>query len=881
MPKTATCVCGQQVQIPDEILTYPTHCPVCGRIIDLTGAKDAAIPLVEPPVAAGPVEANVALDASANPPMLLRMLLDPTTIRRLLFFGGGLSVIGLIAWLVSLGVFDDPQILAVAMGVGTLTLLSSGWGVVLRTRYRLAGQALTFLACVVAPLNLWFYDAQGLLTVDGHLWVGGLICSLLYLITVWRLRDPLFLYAVEAGITMTVLLLLGDLQRATNSSAICLAMLVLAVISIHAEAAFDPNHAFFSRRKFGLPLFFSGQAQLAAGTISLLVMQILNWTLKPVPGEWCHSQIAATPWLAGSIWLAAAYLWFYSDLAVRRLGVYTALAAVALILAEVTLLYPFLPLEVLIVALSVTAILVRVLGNRTCQTGSRWASVANIAASIVSVVAFLLGAAQHFDHVRFDRLRGADGGLLLAAALVGVACNLCFQGFQTTFPAKRSSQVRSGCWSLAGLSLWLGVMHGLDAIGIDRFVQQTPLLTLMPLALMLLAPRLLKRAKRDLVDSAVFAAHAVTIFGLIASASSVKSDFEWFEFFFSGSRDLSSLFASIVFVELTAICFLTQRSPASRRGFVVCGSLTSLAAVWKFLVFVDLPEAWYSPLLGVIGVGLTIIGRMRAVANPVALDSSPKNDQQELRSPWNAAGDWILAIGELVAFFQTLPWLFGQLGSIPIWNVVAVLITAALSALGAAIASSESIRGWHRFAAAVIVSTLTLAWIRSQQLADYQKLELLIEVVGLAWLGIGFSGRLQETDQRREGWVSLALWAGSLTATIPVLFCTLMHRWSSTGPSLGDEIGLITITALMVAIGCVLQVRSTTTFGGLTLGIYLAVLFGHLAYHPQIAIGVYIAAGGALIFLTGVMLSIYRDRLLALPSKIANREGIFRVIDWR
>ena len=120
-----------------------------------------------------------------------------------------------------------------------------------------------------------------------------------------------------------------------------------------------------------------------------------------------------------------------------------------------------------------------------------------------------------------------------------------------------------------------------------------------------------------------------------------------------------------------------------------------------------------------------------------------------------------------------------------------------------------------------------------------------------------------------------------MAATGPVLLCTLMHRWSASGPSLPDEIGLITITMLMVAIGCVLQLRATTTFGGLTLGIYLAVLFAHLAYHPQVAIGVYLAAGGAIIFLTGVVLSIYRDRLLALPSKIANRQGIFQIIDWR
>ncbi len=38
---------------------------------------------------------------------------------------------------------------------------------------------------------------------------------------------------------------------------------------------------------------------------------------------------------------------------------------------------------------------------------------------------------------------------------------------------------------------------------------------------------------------------------------------------------------------------------------------------------------------------------------------------------------------------------------------------------------------------------------------------------------------------------------------------------------------------------------------------------------------------GAVIFLTGLLLSIYRDRLLALPEKVKRREGIFRVLGWR
>ena len=39
--------------------------------------------------------------------------------------------------------------------------------------------------------------------------------------------------------------------------------------------------------------------------------------------------------------------------------------------------------------------------------------------------------------------------------------------------------------------------------------------------------------------------------------------------------------------------------------------------------------------------------------------------------------------------------------------------------------------------------------------------------------------------------------------------------------------------------------------------------------------------GGGLIFGTGVLLSIYRDRLLTLPDLVKRREGVFRVLSWR
>jgi hypothetical protein len=122
---------------------------------------------------------------------------------------------------------------------------------------------------------------------------------------------------------------------------------------------------------------------------------------------------------------------------------------------------------------------------------------------------------------------------------------------------------------------------------------------------------------------------------------------------------------------------------------------------------------------------------------------------------------------------------------------------------------------------------------------------------------------------------------GSLMATLPLLVAVIYHRFVTDGVSLPDELTLLTVTILMLVTGVAWQFKATTLAGGGTLGVYLVVMIGALAYQPQVAIGVYLAIGGALVFATGIALSVYREKLLALPDQIARCEGIFRIMQWR
>lgn len=298
--------CGRLLKAPADSTGRRGECPFCGRTLDIAAtpasgpaSQETSSPekptesatsfeasdienFLDPPTSQRPVATATAAPKSVVWRQMFEALIDPRSIQWMLMIGGGLCVLGLVVWLISLGVFKDPHILAIALGVGTLAVLGAGWFFTLRTRFRIAGQALTFLGCVVAPLNLWFYHAQNLVTVDGHLWVGGVVCCLLYAATVVVLRDPAFMYAFEAGVTLTTLLLLADMGKITDATWLSVFFMALGLISIHSERMFSPaDDSEFPRRRFGLPLFWSGHAQIAAALLILLGSQLLGWMAEP------------------------------------------------------------------------------------------------------------------------------------------------------------------------------------------------------------------------------------------------------------------------------------------------------------------------------------------------------------------------------------------------------------------------------------------------------------------------------------------------------------------------------------------------------------------------------------------------------------------------
>jgi hypothetical protein len=93
---------------------------------------------------------------------------------------------------------------------------------------------------------------------------------------------------------------------------------------------------------------------------------------------------------------------------------------------------------------------------------------------------------------------------------------------------------------------------------------------------------------------------------------------------------------------------------------------------------------------------------------------------------------------------------------------------------------------------------------------------------------------------------------------------------------------MLAVGLLLLGTGAIFKLRATTVAGTFTMIAYLLSLafFIHLPEKLQ-TVAIYMMIGGGLFFGTAVLLSIYRDRLMALPGNIRRHEGVFSVLSWR
>jgi hypothetical protein len=211
-------------------------------------------------------------------------------------------------------------------------------------------------------------------------------------------------------------------------------------------------------------------------------------------------------------------------------------------------------------------------------------------------------------------------------------------------------------------------------------------------------------------------------------------------------------------------------------------------------------------------------------------------------------------------------------------------VLSVLSLLAAALVRHHAWRRWYIVFTIAEASLFAVTLHRISNLTAWQHLEIFCVVVGVALLILGHLGWYREqTAERQSDLVGFSLVFGSLLAGIPLAIATLYYRFIAESLSPVNEIGLLAVGIVLLVTGFLFQLRATTLTGGTLLACELIMLIVTAFRHvpDQVAIAIFLTAGGGVIFLTGLLLSIYRDRLLALPEKVKRREGIFRVLGWR
>lgn len=804
----------------------------------------------------------------------MERLLSPQGIQTLLGSGGALFVGGIITWLATLGIFDHPLVLATVLGGINLALLLLGYWLVLSTRYQVAGLALTLLACLVMPLHLWFYHAQKLLTFDNHLWAAGLVISLLYALTARVLRNIWFVPIFLGGIAMTVLLILADMGQFWQITAPAIALCIIGLIAIHAERLFTQDETSpFRRERFGLAFFWSGHALLGLGLLMVLIAQLAGGPLyasytKSLYDHWQVTRTDLVTTQSGKLIalflvLAGIYAHLYSDMVVRRKGYYLQIAALLLIWVQfivIDLLQINLSRETLLGIIASTGLLLQLLDHYLGHLLPRHMPVLPFVGSLLSIGSLVAGLFYYFAD-SFSHLIGGVRGdlrqlgqfviesrpiLLLSMVIAGAAQVVGY------FTSKQTHQrLYQGGISLAAL---LVPALAIAIYGPSTWFGQTGMIVVMGIVAIIVASR------QPFVRELGTFSHLFVLFWLLMGVPHLMH---------LSSPD----FWTIQGILLGAICFYFLAAQLLHQKLaLVMGITCLLLAIFRFFGWFDFALPYKMAICALLGAGLIVLGSVLR----------RHSEEKEHNNPIGAAGKVIFFISLLATMLLGLQTLVSHSGHGSIWPIFNVLLLeAALAGVFYLTRRNDLSRNLFFGAGITNAALAGVLLVTLMELPMWRKMELASIGLGLLMIVMGFRAWMQEMNSRhREDSISPLFLLGSLLICVPLGMVVMSNR-SSGQFLLMDEAAMLIFGLLLLVAGCLCQLRIPAIAGAVLTVLYLVGLLIFVPWGQLGTAALVLAGGGATLFLLGLGLSIFRDRLLALPQQVKERKGIFQVLGWR
>lgn len=823
---------------------------------------------------------------------VLEILVDPHSIQWLLAGGGALFVLGLIIWFTSIGLFENPGFVAICLGIGNAVLLGAGWAMILRTRFQNAGRALTLLACLVMPLNLWFYDYNKLFTLENHLWAAALVCCIIYTASAFVLKDPLFVYVLVGGITLTGMLFLAQISHFGEVFAPTILLIALGLICLHVERAFPPADGPFSRARFGMAFYWSSQALFAVGLLLLLGAQLVGWLhgplfrhlgMREMPDV---AKMEFLPWTLAIV-LAGTYAYIYSDLVVRRIGVYLYLAAVTILWAEIHVLVLAGLAEttaIVIITLALTALVINVLQTQL-ESQQQFLRRAFPLGLLLSILPVLFGILLHFRAVNID-LRNhwrLDGGgpfeitwpHVIAMAVVAACCRAGAHFYRHTL--KEVSVIYFFATAAATLVFAAGLAW---MLGLKPWETEAPFLMVIPI-IYLIASHFYRghTAEKPLV----WCGHAATAVMIVCSLWAATKGQVVPQVGGPAHNLLLAAFCAeaALFYGLAGVL---QRSQVSLylAAVMFCG------AVWQLFISFNLPNEFYPVAFALTGFVLLILYRLGVFEkfDMPTLDRAIFQSANALTT-LGFVGGALLSLSRALMSDAALAHLDKPDGRGAMENPIKLMIyllifLSVISLLSAWLVQHPVWRRAHIVLSIVNAVLIVVMIHRISTLSPWQKMEIFSLVLGVVLLVAAYASWYRETE-RASDLVSIGFLFGSLALVVPLLAAIVTYRFQHNYEPGWDDLGLVISCVALFGSGVVCRIKASTLIGSMGMVVYLLVVLIGLHRHLKDAwiIGIYLTLGGALLFGAGLFLSMYRDRLLALPAKVRRREGIFRIFDWR
>jgi hypothetical protein len=331
-----------------------------------------------------------------------------------------------------------------------------------------------------------------------------------------------------------------------------------------------------------------------------------------------------------------------------------------------------------------------------------------------------------------------------------------------------------------------------------------------------------------------------------------------------GSRlnlSLAAIFAEAALFYALATAFRKQGFNIYLCAGAACG------AVWQLLQYGQLRPEYYTLTFAIGGLVLLIGYRLAFW------------ERTGMAEPAFQSANALMSLSFVAAALLTLSRLATRVDEVH-WSLV-ILLSAltALSLLAAWLVQHAVWRRWYLVMAIVEAALMFLTIHVLSHLNTWEKMEIFSVVIGTALLVIGHVGWHRE-QEHQEDLVSFSLLIGSLLVGVPLAIAVVLHRACLEFSPL-NELGTLVAGILFLATGFIFHLRSTTITGATLLLIYLLTMVLYVNMINVRTPAIWMTIGGGVIFGTGVLLSVYRDRLLTLPDQVKRREGIFRVLTWR